>query len=90
MPARRQTLISETSVNVMAPKTYRVATWTADESSPGSLQVVEDHQLAFTAQITEHSDAKLRLQQQPTRSHETREVTFSALEGEFVCPDPRK
>ena len=68
-------------------ETYRVALWTIDKSAPRVLRVAEDGQLAFTATIADLSDKKLRLQQELVRSKEKREITFAAVEGEFVCPD---
>jgi hypothetical protein len=68
-------------------ETYRIATWTIDKSSPQELRVVEDRQLAFTANITKLTNTTLRLQQHLVRSKETRELTLAAVEGELVCPD---
>jgi hypothetical protein len=71
-------------------ETYRVATWTVDKAVPHELRVVEDRQLAFTANIAELNDSTLRLQKQLVRSKETKDVTYSAVEGGFVCPDMPK
>jgi len=71
-------------------ETYRIATWTVDKAEPGVLRVVEDRQLAFTANIAELNDSTLRLQKQLVRSKETQDVTYSAVEGDFVCPDMPK
>jgi hypothetical protein len=71
-------------------ETYRIATWTVDKAEPRVLRVVEDRQLAFTSNIAELSDSALRLQKQLVRSKETQDVTYSAVEGEFVCPDMPK
>ena len=49
--------------------------------------MVEDQQLAFTANITELSNSALTMQKQLVRSKETQEVAFNAVEGEYVCPD---
>ncbi len=68
-------------------ETYRIARWTADKNTPRDLHVVEDRQPAFTARITELTNSTLRLQQQLIRSKETRDVTLTAVEDEFVCPD---
>jgi len=51
------------------------------------LHVVEDRQPAFTANITDLSDASLHIQQQLVRNKESRDLTFNAVDGEFVCPD---
>ena len=71
-------------------ETYRVANWTVDKALPRELRVVEDRQLAFTANIVELSDASLRLEKNLVRSKEKQEVTHSPVEREFVCPDMPK
>lgn len=68
-------------------ETYRIATWTIDKKAPRVLRVVEDGQLAFTAAIAELTDTRLRLQQNLVRSKEKRDITLTAVEQEFVCPD---
>lgn len=68
-------------------ETYRIATWTIDKETPDVLRVVEDGQPAFDATIEELTDTTLQLQQTLTLSNEQRELTFSAVEGESVCPD---
>ena len=68
-------------------ETYRIATWTIDKASPRELSVVEDQQLAFTANITELSNSALTMQKHLVRSKEIQEVAFTAVEGEYVCPD---
>lgn len=79
-----------TLLETSCTETYRVATWTVDKAAPRELRVVEDRQLAFTAKIAELNDSTLRLQKQLVRSKESQEVTSSAIEGEFVCPDMPK
>jgi hypothetical protein len=71
-------------------ETYRIATWTVDKAAPRVLRVVEDRQLAFTANIAELNDSTLHLHKQLVRSKETQDATYSAVEGEFVCPDMPK
>ena len=68
-------------------ETYRIATWTVDKDAPDVLKVVEDGELAFTATIAELSSTTLQLQKNLVRSNETQDVTLSAVEQEFVCPD---
>ena len=68
-------------------ETYRIATWTSDKALPRELRVVEDKQLAFTADIAELSDSTRRLEKNLVRSKEKQEVTYAAVEGKFVCPD---
>jgi hypothetical protein len=67
--------------------TYRIAAWTIDKQSPRVLRVVEDGRLAFTATIAELSNATLQLQQNLVLSNEKRDLTLTAVEQEFVCPD---
>lgn len=71
-------------------ETYRIATWTVEKASPRELRIVEDQQLAFTANIAELTDATLTLQKHLARSKETQNVTLTAVEGEYVCPDLAK
>jgi hypothetical protein len=71
-------------------ETYRIGRWTADKTSPRDFHVVEDRQRAFNARITELTNSTLRLQQQLVRSKETRDLTLTAVEEEFVCPDMPK
>jgi hypothetical protein len=80
-------LANGTLLETSCTETYRIATWTIDKSSPRELQVVEDGELAFTANIKELTDSTLSLQKHLVRSKETQDVTFTAVEGEFVCPD---
>jgi hypothetical protein len=70
-------------------ETYRVATWSADPKNPKLLRVVEDRRPAFTAEIVELNDTTLRVEQKLTRQPEVREITFTGVEGETVCPDLR-
>ena len=62
-------------------------TWSIDKASPRELRVVEDQQLAFTANIAELTNSALTLQKHLVRSKETQEAAFPAVEGEYVCPD---
>ena len=79
-----------TLLETSCAETYRIATWTIDKQAPLVLRVVEDGQLAFTATISELTDTTLRLQQILVRNNEKRELTLTAVEKEFVCPDFRK
>ena len=80
-------LANGTLLQTSCTETYRIATWTIDKESPQMLQVVEDGALAFTAQIEELSDTTLRLQRNLVRSNETQDITLTATQQEFVCPD---
>ena len=62
----------------------------ADPKNPKLLRVVEDRHPAFTAEIVELTDSTLRVEQKLTRQSEIREITFTGVEGETVCPDWRK
>jgi uncharacterized protein YecT (DUF1311 family) len=71
-------------------ETYRIAAWTIDKKAPRVFRVVEDGRLAFTATIVELTDSTLRLRQNLIRSDEKRDITLTAVEQEFVCPDLRR
>ena len=68
-------------------ETYRIATWSADPAEPGSLRVIEDQRPAFSATLGEASGNTLHLRQKLLHSLETRDLTLTAVEGEFVCRD---
>ena len=80
-------LPNHTLLETSCTETYRIATWTTDKASPRELRVVEDKQIAFTANIAELSDSALRLEKNLVRSKEKQEVTYAAVDEEFVCPD---
>jgi hypothetical protein len=72
-------------------ETYRIATWKADPRNPGTLEVTEDGRLAFTATILSLTSHDLRLGQTlASANHEVRDVTLTAVDKEFVCPDMPK
>jgi hypothetical protein len=71
-------------------ETYRIATWSADPAEPSSLRVIEDQRPAFSATLGEASGNTLHLRQKLLHSSETRDLTLTAVDGEFVCPDLRK
>jgi hypothetical protein len=69
-------------------ETYRISTWTIDKEYPRVLRVAEDGRLAFTATITELSNTTLQLQQNLVLgNNEKQDLTLTAVEQEFVCPD---
>lgn len=68
-------------------ETYRIAVWSVDKAQPDALRVVEDQQQVFTATVGEASGGSLHLHQKMIRSAETRDITLTAVDGEFVCPD---
>jgi hypothetical protein len=82
-------LANGTLLETSCTETYRIATWTIDKALPRELRVVEDKQLAFTANIAELTNSTLILQKRLVQSKEMRDVTFTAVEGEYVCPDLR-
>lgn len=80
-------LANGTLLETSCVEPYRIAGWNVDNGAPSELRVTEDHQLAFTANIAELNNRTLRLHQKLIRSKETRDLTFDAVESEFVCPD---
>lgn len=80
-------LANGTLLETSCAETYRIATWTIEKTSPRELRVVEDQQLAFTANIAELTNSALTMQKHLVRSKETQEVVFTAVEREYVCPD---
>jgi hypothetical protein len=83
-------LLNGTLLQTSCGETYRIARWTADKSTPGRLQVVEDGRPAYTAEILEASDRTLRLKQKLAKGNETWALTLEGIEEEVVCPDLRK
>lgn len=72
-------------------ETYRIATWSADKSEPGTLHVTEDNRPAFTAKLGKATDKTLGLQKTLLLGNrETRDLTLTAIDKEFFCPDIRK
>jgi hypothetical protein len=71
-------------------ETYRIALWSTDKSQPDTLRVVEDQQPAFTATIRKASADRLQLNRKLLRSGEVQDITLTAVDAEFVCPDLRK
>jgi hypothetical protein len=51
------------------------------------MRVVEDGQLAFTAEIIALNNTILELQQTLVQSNENRRLSLTAVAEEFVCPD---
>jgi hypothetical protein len=76
-----------TLIEASCVTTYRIGTWTIDKETPNVLQVVEDGELAYTATIVELTNTTLRLQQNVVRINEIKDITLTAIEEEFVCPD---
>jgi hypothetical protein len=79
-----------TLLETSCAETYRIALWSVDQTQPDTLRVVEDQQPVFTATLGEASGNALRLHQKFLRGSETREITLTAVDHEFVCPDLRK
>ncbi len=80
-------LSNGTLLETSCVETYRIAVWSVDKAQPDTLRVVEDQQQVFTATVGEVSGATLHLRQKMIRSAETRDITLTAVDGEFVCPD---
>ncbi|WP_416670479.1 hypothetical protein [Egbenema bharatensis] len=77
-----------TLLSTSCGETYRIATWLVpDREIPDVLEVTEDGEVAYRAEFLELTSTTLRLRQDLVRSGETVEVTFTAVEEEFVCPD---
>jgi hypothetical protein len=68
-------------------ETYRIAVWSVDPAKPDTLRVVEDQRQVFTATFGEASGKTLHLHQALLHAPQPLDVTLTAVEGEFVCPD---
>ncbi|WP_143467712.1 hypothetical protein [Leptolyngbya ohadii] len=68
-------------------ETYAIAGWTIDKARPQVLQVSENGQSVYNAEILELTNTTLRLRRTLLPSNETQEVTFTAAEEQFTCPD---
>jgi hypothetical protein len=77
-----------TLMETSCKETYRIAKWNSDQKSPRSLQVIEDGQPAFTADVLEAGPSGVRLKRR-LRHGETDEMKLTPVSGEFVCPDLR-
>jgi hypothetical protein len=72
-------------------ETYRIATWKADPKKTGTIEVTEDSRVVFAATISAATGHTLSLRQtMMVGNHEVREVTLTAIDKEFVCPDMPK
>lgn len=69
-------------------ETYRIATWAVDPNEKGVLRVTEDQRPAFTLKLEESTGDSLRLKQTLLMgSQESSDITLTAVEQEYVCPD---
>jgi hypothetical protein len=68
-------------------ETYGIYGWSVDKDAPNRLNVEENGQLAYTADIRELTNETLELELNLVLSNEIKEMTLSAVEEEFVCPD---
>jgi hypothetical protein len=80
-------LSNGTLLETSCVETYRIAIWSVDKAQPDTLRVVEDQQQVFTATVGEASGGTLHLHQKLIRSAETQDITLTAVDSEFVCPD---
>jgi hypothetical protein len=71
-------------------ETYRIALWSVDKAQPDMLRVVEDQQPVFTATVGESTGNTLHLHKKLLRSEEVQDVTLTAVDSEFACPDLAK
>lgn len=85
------------SINVFLPngtllqtscvETYAITGWTADRDVPNRIQVNEGGRPVYNAEILELSNTTLKLRRSLIPSNETQEITYTAVEEEFICPD---
>jgi len=72
-------------------ETYRVALWSVDKDHPNILRITEDQRPAFTVTLGQASGSTLQVHQKLLLGNaEARELTLTAIDNEFVCPDLRK
>lgn len=72
-------------------ETYRIATWTADKNDTRTVHVIEDQRPAFDATVMQSNADHLQLRQTLAMGdRETRDLTLTAVDKEFVCPDLKK
>jgi hypothetical protein len=72
-------------------ETYRIATWKPDPKKPATIEVAEDARPAFSAALAGFTDRTLHLRQTLAfGDHQVRDLTFTAIDKEFVCPDTPK
>jgi hypothetical protein len=83
-------LANGTLLETSCVETYRVAGWSVDQSQPNMLRVVEDQQTVFTTTVEESTANTLHLRKKRSRDPAVQDVTLSAVDSEFVCPDLRK
>jgi hypothetical protein len=84
-------LPSGTLLETSCAETYRIATWKVVPNQPDTLEVTEDGRTAFTATIRKVNDTDLLLRQSlAIGDHVVKELTFTAINKEFVCPDMPK
>lgn len=80
-------LANGTLLQTSCVETYLIAGWTIDKENPQVLQVSENGQPTYTAEMLELTDTTLRLRLSLIPSNETQDLTFTAVEEEFACPD---
>ena len=72
-------------------ETYRVATWKPSPETPGRLIITEDGRPAFNAAVTSATARTLRLHQVLLLGDKAaHDLTLTAIDKEFVCPDMPK
>ncbi len=72
-------------------ETYRIAAWKASTKTPRQLIVTEDGRPAFTATVASASANILHLHQVMLLGDKaTHDLTLTAVDKEFVCPDMPK
>lgn len=81
---------NDTLLETSNGENYRIAVWSPDPSEPGSLRILEDQRPVFTVSLGEISANTLHVHQKLLPTPETRDLTLTAVEEEFVYPDQRK
>lgn len=71
-------------------ETYRISRWSADPKKPSLLRIVEDGVSPYTLSVRRQSNRELRVSEVLERSGEKRELTLTAVDKEYVCPDMPK
>jgi hypothetical protein len=84
-------LPSGTLLETSCVETYRIATWKTDPNRTHAIEVTEDGRPAFTATILAINDTHLRLRQTlAIGDRAVKEISLTAINKEFTCPDMPK
>lgn len=83
-------LPDHTLLRTSCVETYRISRWSADPKNPNVLRIVEDGVSPYTLSVRRQSNRELRVLELLERSGEKRELTLTAVDKEYVCPDMPK